>query len=245
MGVNAMTTCLPEVLDKVVKERVAAVLSLPGDPTRQWPIRFLAVESDQGLWVQVTDERCGSLNPFVAAETELQVHIHLERQRYTFRTPALRRNKHYWLNESVMLDALLLQMPAEVTTDDRRARARLLVPDSSSAFAQIICPSSPAIQVKPWDISASGASFLCSYNPVLAAIKPGQQVGFVINYHSRKFSGSGTVCMTRPLTGRVTKMGIQFVEDSLDATAKQALEFLLGELSRLDVLTDRVARAKR
>ena len=236
-----MTACGHDVLEKVVATRSSGTMWVRENPQSQWPCRFLAAAQEQdGLWAQPIEMPALLLNELIGGGKAIQVSFNHERQRYVFPTVVLGRNKHYWLTEQVMVEAVLLRTPVQVAVEDRRAHPRLLVPDGSSIFAQLTRPSGKlgvaTIQVKPWDVSAGGAGFVCPYDQNLMAMSRGQRLGVLLCFRSKKIVADATLCFSKTLTGRVVKIGVQFDPQSMTDESTANLNELIADLKRLEGL---------
>lgn len=239
-----MTILGNDVLDRAISERVNATLSVPGETDRQWQIRLALAAPDQdGLWAQPLDDPHRVLDDFIAPGIEMKVAIGFERSRHAFLTQILKRNKHLWLNQATMVEALLLRYPAEVSVEDRRAHPRLLVPDGTNVAAQIVCGSALLpLPVKMWDVSEGGVALLCPRDANVLGLQRGDRFSFVITAQGQKISGSAQMCFSRPLSAKILKVGAQFLADSMDAASQAALQHLLAELTRVERLRGRGRR---
>ncbi|HXE54966.1 MAG TPA: PilZ domain-containing protein [Tepidisphaeraceae bacterium] len=239
-----MTVLSNDVLDRAIAERANATLSVPGETDREWQIRLAQAAADQdGMWVQPMDDPHRVLDDFIAHGIEMKVAIGFDRSRYVFLTQLLKRNKHLWLNQATMVEAVLLRYPAEVSIEDRRAHPRLPVPDGSNVAAQIVCGSALLpISVKVWDVSEGGLALLCPRDTNVLALKRGDRFAFTLTEHGRKMAGSAQMCFSRPLSAKILKIGAQFVPETLDATSQETLAHLLGELTRIERLRGRGRR---
>jgi hypothetical protein len=224
-----------EILDRATTGRMAGVLSVPPDERRQWQVRFLAGDDEyEGVWVEPVDEAKQPLDTLIASGCTVQVAICLDHRRFAFRSSIVRRNKHFWLTESMMFKALLLRGPIELFEADRRRHRRYLLPDANNIFAQITCPTSLCpLRVKAWDLSEGGVSFLCPRDQAAMRLGLDDSIDFTINYRGRTAAGRGVVRFSRFLTDRVLKIGVQFDHDSISEPSQQNLQHLLTDAARL------------
>jgi hypothetical protein len=223
------------ILDRAIAGRMAGTLTEPPDERRQWQVRFLAhgVEHD-GIWIEPLDEAKQSLDPHIAGGCAVQVAICLDHARFAFRSSIIRRNKHFWLTESMMFEALLLRGPIELFEAERRAHRRFLVPDANNIFTQITCPTSLfPLRVKTWDLSEGGVSFLCPRDTAAMRLGRDETIEFSINYRGRTTAGRGLVRFSRFLTERVIKIGVELDRDSMNEPSHQNLQHFLSDAARL------------
>jgi hypothetical protein len=231
----SMTSSGYEVLDRAIAGRMGGELSADPGQQGQWPVRFLAYDSDRdGIWVEPLDESRRPLDGLIAQATPIQAAIGIDHNRYAFSTRIERREMHYWLTDSMMLEAVLLGGPIELFVADRRAHPRFLVPDNSGTVAQLkLRMSISPLRVKPWDISAGGASFLCSRDPAALKLKPDEVISFTLNHRGGAIAGKAKVRFTRLLSDRVLKLGTQFIANSLDEASQKGLNLFLADMERL------------
>ena len=242
-----MTDCRSEALDRAIAERSTVNLLNPSDAEHPWQVRLLASADDGGedeagsVWAQPLDHGgATALEPFIASGDELHLSVARDRQRRFFRTQAVRRKKHYWVDEAMVVDAVLLAPPTEIAVEERRAHLRFSVPDGSSISAQLICPSAIfPLQARPWDLSEGGAAFLCPREQVLLGMSCGERMAFVISFQGRKVAGAAVLRFSKVLSSHAVRIGVQFDPASMDAISQENLKFLLDDLARLERLRGR------
>jgi hypothetical protein len=230
-----MVSCGYEVLDRAIAGRMPVVLTAQPDERREWPVRLLAYDAGQeGIWVQPLDESHQDFDAFISSGSAIQAAIGIDHSRYAFLTRIDRREMHYWLTETMMVEAVLLGGPIELFVAERRAHPRFLFPDASNILAQLTSRFSVSpLKVKPWDVSAGGISFLCPRDAASLPLKRDHPISFWLNYRGRAIVAKGTVRFTRSLTERIIKLGVEFIPDSLDDDARTNLQFLLIDMNRL------------
>jgi c-di-GMP-binding flagellar brake protein YcgR len=230
-----MISSKPDLLDRAVTGRLAGTLCVPGDVKQQWPVRFLAHEPvHNGVWVEPLGESQASLDALIARGATVEVAVCQNHTRQAFRTTIVRRNKHFWLTETMMFNALLLRGPVQLFPAERRAHVRYQVPDGSHIVAQIQCPGAfTPIRLTPWDISSGGVSFLCPREAAVTALKPNDTVQLKIMARGRTIVGRATVRFSRFLTDRVIKAGLKFLPDSMEESSKHQLDQFIADVQRL------------
>lgn len=230
-----MTVCSTDLLERVIAGRLAGTLTVPPDEREQWQVRFLAYDAArEGVWVEPINDARRPLDPFIAAGTPVRVAICLDHARHAFDTRIVRRNKHFWLTESMMFNAIQLRGPVELYPAERRAHARFQVPDGSHVFAQITPEGSMfPVRVRPWDAGAGGVSFICPRENAVMGLKPDAKVQLLLNYRGRTIRAAGTVRFNRFITERVIKTGVALDASSMDDSDRQNFSLFLGEVVRL------------
>lgn len=242
---SGMTTYRHEVLERATREGREGSITVLDCPGREWPIRFLAAPAQEdGIWAQPVEPRWNEINDAIARGSEVEGAVAIDRARHAFRTTLARRDRHLWLNEAIMVDAFLLRMPTEIRIDERRAHPRFLVPDGSTVFAQLTRATKgrPTVEVRPWDLSAGGACFVCPSDQKLAKLRRGEVLKVLIHYRGKTIAGPAEVCFSRAITGRVVKVGVRFKPEAIDQASRDNLRELLDELARLAAQRGRTGR---
>ena len=236
-----MTVCTPDLLERAIAGRLAGTLTVPPDEREQWQVRFLARDAaHDGVWVEPIDDSRRPLDSVIARGLPVQVALCLDHARHAFRTQVVRRNKHFWLTQSMMFQALLLRGPIEPFPAERRAHPRYQVPDGSHIFAQILPRGSAStaaalfpVRVRPWDASATGLSFICPRENAVMGLKPNDTLDVLLNYRGRTIRAAASVRFTRFLTERVIKTGVRLIQPSMDPSSQENYHFFLTEVIRL------------
>ncbi|HEY8749290.1 MAG TPA: hypothetical protein VIM11_15005 [Tepidisphaeraceae bacterium] len=230
-----MIRCNLELLERAVAGRFGGTLSVLPDIRQQWQVRFLAHDADhEGVWVEPLGGNQAPLDSAIGRGDMVEVALCQNHSRHAFRAQIVRRNKHFWLTETMMFNALLLRGPIELTPAERRANPRYQVPDGSQIFAQIRHPRALApIRVRPWDLSEGGVSFMCPRETGIMALKPDDQVELELIYRGRTISSRVSVRFSRFITERVIKTGAQFVQDEMSLLSRESLKFFLTDMARL------------
>ena len=242
---GAMTATQNDVLERLARERREATVSIVDRPGAVWQVRFVAVSTDAaGIWAQPTLSHWTEINFAMAGRAEVEVAVSIDRVRHTFRTTIARRDPRLWVTESLTVDAFLLRAPAEIRAQERRSQARWMVPDGGSIFAQLTRQAAvrPTIEVRPWDLSANGAAFVCPYDAQLLRMQPGDSLGVLIHYRGKNINTPAEVCFSRALSGRVVKLGVRFKHDGMDQASAANLRELIDDLTRLASLRGQSGR---
>ena len=222
-------------LDRAITGRLSGVLSAPADARHQWVVRFLAHEPvHNGIWIESLGENQSALDAIIAAGSKVEVALCQNHRRHAFSTTIVRRNKHFWLAETMMFNALLLRGPVQLYPADRRAHVRYQVPHGSHIVSTILCPGGfTPVRVTPWDICPAGVSFVCPRETAVTALKPDDALGLKITTRGRAIDAKATVRFSRFLTDRVIKVGLEFQAGMMEETSKQQLNSFIADLQRL------------
>jgi hypothetical protein len=240
-----MTVTDHDVLERIARERREATVSIVDRPGAVWQVRFVAISNQEaGVWAQPTLSHWTEINYAMANGCEVEVAVSIERVRHTFRTTIARRDQRLWINDTFAVDAFLLRAPRDIRVEERRAQARYMVPDGGTIFAQLTRPANerPTVEVRPWDLSATGAGFVCPYDQHLLRMKPGDTLDVLIHYRGKNINTPAEVCFSRALSGRVLKLGVRFKPDGMDEASAANLRELLDDLTRLASLRGQGSR---
>jgi hypothetical protein len=231
-----MVPVVEDILDRAIGGRLLGSLRADSEPT-PWEVRILMRAVDQdGLWVQPIDETPKhSLDAMIARGAPVELSVAIAHKRFAARSQIVQRDRHFWLTEELMFNAVLLRGPVEMKSAERRASPRFRVPDDSSTFAQIACGDSLfPIRIRPWDVSTGGISFLCPREPGILKLQSNDDLNFVVSYRGRTVAGGGNVRFTRMLTERVVKIGLKFHGGSMDTLSGNNLGYMLDDVARRD-----------
>jgi len=247
-----MTGCQTDLLDRAIAGRLEGALAAVAEPGRTWVVKLLARASEAdggGVWVQPIDDKRRELDKLIAAATPVEVAWPADNSRAVCNTAVLRRNKHYWLNDEVMLEAVLLAAPVDVRNEERRASPRLPVPDGCNLRAQLFRQSTTVptanwleIHAKLWNLSLGGACFMHPFEHALLAMKSGDPLKLVLHFRDKKTPLPARLVSVQSISSRIVKLGVQFEQSGFDPTARAELETVLAELTRRDALRHRPRR---
>src|SRR5437764_5181844 len=128
----------PDVLEQALAGRLMATIAIRrDDQRREWKVRLLRAEGhEQGIWAQPTAANYTKSNP-PEIGAEIEVAFHLGHTRTCFQSVLLKHDKHFWLNEQIMLEAVMLQWPQQILDGERRRHPRYASTDDSRVFAKV------------------------------------------------------------------------------------------------------------
>ncbi len=241
-----MAVTTHEILEQAIQEKLQAQLSVPGGAEREWKLRLLAKAegNDEGIWVQALDEKKGDLNGLISRGAEVEVAFTRGSQRSRFRTVVQKRNRHYWVTDSVLLEALLLKWPREMLPGERRTHVRYPVADDGRVLAELFRvsqwapPSERQIRVKLWNVSLGGAGFVTPLSTSLLAIPPGEPMRVVVQHEGRRFEIPAKLVANRTTSGNTLKFGVEFdkAQETWGTDAGKGLRELIAALERREAL---------
>jgi c-di-GMP-binding flagellar brake protein YcgR len=125
-----MADKIRETLDDAAGRNASCILGLPSaGSVYQRRARALECE-DAGLWVEYDPADRALLNSLIQSGQGIDVVLRVDRTDMIARTPALKIDDHYRLNDKNTVPALLLKMPTDVVQSQRRKAFRVpLGPD--------------------------------------------------------------------------------------------------------------------
>lgn len=241
-----MSVAEVDVLTDAIAQRVTGAMSVPSAATGpQWKVKFLCAsrESDSaGLWVQAPVTPRGELEAMIAARTPVEVAFKHGAVRATFRSVIARRDKHFWLTDQFMFDALLLESVEDLSTETRQSGPRLMVSAGTRVFAQVFRmtpgPQGPktgaAVNAKIWDLGLDGATFLHPYDKKLLALPEGEPLRSVIHFFGGKLGLDAKLTFSETVSSKIVKFGVRFDPpvDALGAEVLTTLNEVLATLQR-------------
>jgi len=230
-----MVRTQPSLLDRAITGRLAGTVCVPADPKQQWPVRFLSHEPvHNGVWIEALGDSQSPLDSVIAGGAQVEIALCHNHTRHAFRTTIVRRNRHFWLTETMMFNALLLRGPVQLYPAERRAHVRYQVPDGSHIVSTILCPNSfTPTRVTPWDICPSGVSFLCPREAAVTSLKAEDVVALKISTRGKSIAAKAAVRFSRFLTDRVIKVGVSLQPASVDESSRDHLVSFISDLQKL------------
>lgn len=243
-----------DLLRRAVGEKLTACLAVVGEKKpRQWNLRYLKLSPDPapGIWAQPTDEKKSELDVPISSGAEMEVSYTQGHQRWRFRTRILKRDKHFWLTDTVSMEALLLKWPTGLEDGERRAHVRYPIGDDSRVLAQLVRSSQWApnaereVRVKLWNLSRGGAGFVTPLNNTLLALPPGEPFNVIITHDGRRFEIPARLVSNRVPSGNTLKFGVQFSAESntWPSGASDGLNELISAFARREELRNKARQS--
>lgn len=248
-----VATTLVDSLLKAVGQRTALRLSIDGGAAPRMyvarPIKLAGEDVQDGIWVQLPEEAGGTALAELTKAASCIGWFCQDGARYAFDSRVLKRDKHFWMNDEVMLDALLLAGPEELRDADVRSADRYTVSEGSGVSAQLfrVTPASTAdrkLQSVPvpgrlFDLSLTGAGFWCGYDPALAKARPGEPLAFVLQFRGARIPLLARLMHIDRVTDRTMRIGLSLTLSrgrATDPERVRALELVIDELQRQQAL---------
>jgi hypothetical protein len=217
-----MSVAEADILTDAITQRVTAALSVPtATLAREWQVKLLAHSrgsEPDGLWVQTPAVPQRELEALVAAHTPVEVAFTNGPVKAKFRSIIAKRDKHFWLTDQFMFDALLLESVSELSAEARQTSTRLLVSAGTRVFAQVfpIVPGpqgqklGPPINAKLWDLSPDDATFIHPFDKAVRAVPEGQPLRIIIHYFGGKLAVAAKLTFNETVSTKIIKFGARF-----------------------------------
>jgi hypothetical protein len=208
----------------------------------------------EGLWVHLPEEDETTVARFGTSLPPVNVTFAVSQTRYTFDSTVLSRNRRFWLNDTVMFDALLIAAPADVQRVQERRHPRFAVSEGSGVTGQLIrldraksdqAPSTGAlvpVEGKLQDLSLSGAGFVCTPDKTLLNAPRGERLACVLEFRGAKLVLVASLARVTSVSTRAMRVGVDFTqhENERAMTGKLAeLANVVQELGRQESLRHR------
>jgi len=233
----------------------ASIAFASADKPRQCNVRFLKLSPDPapGIWAQPMDEKRSEMDHPISNGAEVEISYTQGHQRWRFRTRILKRDKHFWLTDTVSMEALLLKWPAALEDGERRAHVRYPSGDDSRVLAQLVRSSQWApnsdreVRVKLWNLSRGGAGFVTPLNSTLMALPPGEPFNVIITHDGKRLEIPAKLVSNRIPSGNTLKFGVQFNAETnaWPSGALEGLNELVSAFARREELRNKARMAAK
>ena len=238
--------CETDALPRWIQEHLVATVCAADAPAVEWKLRLLKRDDKEGgFWAQPV-ERLGASKSLPRPQSAVKVAIHPNYNRLCFDSILLRHDKHFWLTEQVMMEAVLFTWPRCIEAEERRAKPRYSVSDDCRLYAEICVTEGGAFGIKTaarlLDLSEAGAGLALPLRSELRHAQPKQTVRVEIRHLGGNLVIPARFTEHRSASGNNTmRFGVQFEPDhsTWPAGSAQSLESIVADLARRDA-----ARAK-
>ena len=252
-----MVAALDDILKQAVAEKGALRLTALDGAKSTHAARALQWSEPpgpEGLWVHLPETDEQTIARFGTSLPAVNVMFAVDQTRYEFDSNVLSRNRRFWIDDTLMVDALLVAAPADVRRIEERRKPRLPVSEGSGVSAQLIrlnrasASGAPdAAQLVPvdgklQDLSLVGAGFVCAPDRGLMAAQPGERLACVIDFRGQKIVLVASLARVVSVSNRAMRVGVDFTIHENDKAMAGKLAELAGvvqELERQDSLRRR------
>ena len=222
------------ILGDAISQRRPAVLRINRrEGCESFDICLLAdarPEGDDGIWTQLVCGEPARLDRIQALQAPLEAVFQNGSTQISFETAIIRRQKLFLRGSR-----LLIGWPTHLRVIERRKSVRERVPDHRPITASLQLPGRllgpPQVSCRVYDLSASGAAFLCPPGSRIPALQPGQTLQVCVTLAGVEHHLEVQHRNTRILPDGAVRLGVEFAPDTAgDSLASAELQKLLDEL---------------
>jgi hypothetical protein len=155
----------------------------------------------------------------------------VEHTRLKFQTTILSTTRALWLSETVSAEGWLISRPAGLTMAEQRRVPRVTLSDSAGGVYGKLTGGGKEISSRMWDISATGASFVCMTDAGVNRMTGTRQVVQVFA-SGKQIELPGRVVYVRALSSRTSRVGIELDRTASELSAERLDEVVLALAER-------------
>ncbi len=230
-----------ECLDKAIATRLPVALAgIAGDKSVEIAAKFVVESSDDaqpGIWIQPTTSSPANSKLYeqlAAEKTPLTATFCDAGSKVLFQTAIAFRNKHYWLNDRIVFEALLIETPSELSTPEFRGGRRYRISDKGGIQGKLFRREgavSKEIEATLWDLSRGGISFVCPMDKQLQNLPANEVFVAMLNFRGKRITMPARFAHARPLSSRTLRVGMRFdFSNPATESMKDDLERMCKEL---------------
>lgn len=233
-----MSTSL-EVLSKAIQNHQPGVISVrDGGVTNQIEVCFGEEAHEEGMdgfWALMTSGSAKLVDLLVQSQSTIEVAFNTDSATVFFDS-ALLKKKRQWFKQQ-----LLLKRPEQVSIVERRKGNRELVPHDVEVTGRIsptkqtegtVCD----IAARVWDVSPTGASFLCRADQPLPKMEVGEPLAITLIFNGGEHRLTACHRYTQRLSSSSVKLGVQYDAEAVaDPSIAARYQQLLEEIQSLNI----------
>ncbi len=248
----------PEILHHAIVRNLGLVLSLPSaGMLRHHKSRFLSAE-EEGFWVESIPAERLLIDSLIDSRQPVGIAFKSATSKVVFLTPILRWEENYRINAETAVTALLLALPSEIKSIQRRNNYRVRIRQESDLSLHIWRigervhlkdrPMAAAeLPVTLHDISTGGlgVTFLAKEGQPVR-VTPEDRLRIQLSYQETSFLIEGRMRPSTRACEKGLRSGVQFKALQNDLEGRQTLAQLtkiIGELQRDEVRRMRIGIA--
>jgi hypothetical protein len=244
-----------DLLADAVARNCAAVLSLPSaGMLRHHKSRFLA-QTPEGIWVESAPSEGALIDDLMRQKMAVGVSFKAPPNKANFAARILRREPSYALNAQSMVEALLIESPAQVKSVQRRNSYRVTVPEGAGLGVRVwrIADHVPyrdrplasqLIEVAIRDLSVGGMGVRIDADKEKKPLLSGQRLRVELKWQDEELILEGSLRFFANDAGTgPRRAGVQFKKLENDLAGRQAMAALtriVGEFQREEVRRSRL-----
>lgn len=228
-----------DVLYRAIQDRQPGVISVrDGGVTHQIEVRFDAETREDGVdafWARMTDGSARLVDLLVRSQSTVEVAFNTASATVFFDSSLLKRKRQWFKHQ------LLLKRPEQLSIVERRKGNRELVPHDVEVTGRItptqqtqgtVCD----IAARVWDVSPTGASFLCRTDQPLPKMEAGEALTITLMYRGSEHRMTACHRYTQRLSSSSVKLGVEFdAAAAADPAVTARYQQLLEEIQSLNI----------
>jgi len=249
-----------KLLNDAVERNAAAVLSLPIDGLLQHcKSRFLALV-EQGIWIQSEPSRIDLIDTLIGRQAVVAVSFRNGHQKASFATTIVRRDAGFRVNDSTVVDAVLLETPDDVKSIQRRVDYRVSVGSDSDLAVRVwriseradvrdvpMSAAELAVEVRDLSVGGMGISVKPSKPNEPPRIAQDERLRVLLKFGADEILMEGRVRhLPHGKPSESIRAGVQFAKLNKDIKGRQkraTLTRIIGMLQREEVRRARLKPA--
>jgi hypothetical protein len=210
-----------ECLDKAIATKLPVTLTGKLDGKAfEIAAKFIAESADDanpGIWLQPTTPSAVASKMYARLAAEkipLSATFCDAGTKVVFDTVVAQHNKHYWLNDRVVFEALLIDTPSDLSTPESRSARRYRISDAQGGVYGKLFRREGAgtkeIQATLWDLSTGGASFVCPMDKQLQSTAANELFIAMVHFRGKKLTLPARFTHARAFSSRTLRLGMRF-----------------------------------
>ena len=244
-----VATATDDILKQAVLEKSAMRLISRGGVSSTHaakPLQWSEAPGPEGLWVHLHEDDETTIAQFGSSLPQVNVSFAVNQVRYEFDSSVVSRNRRFWLNDSVMFDALLIAAPTEVRQVQERRYPRFTVSEGSGVTGQLIrlekpkpgwAPSAESlvpVDGKLQDLSIGGAGFVCAPDRAMLAAPRGERMACVLDFRGTKIVLVASLARVNSVSTRAMRVGVDFTQHENERAMSGKLAALANVVQELE-----------
>ena len=228
-----------DVLNRAIVDHQPGVISVRDKGvTHQIQVCFIEESTEanlDGVWARMTGGSPKLLNWLLQSQSTIEVAFNTETATVFFDSSLLKQ-KRQWFTR-----CLLLKRPEQLSIVERRKGNRELIPRDVEVHGRItpvqqtegtVCE----IAARVWDVSPTGAAFLCRADQPLPKMAVGEPLSITLTYNGSEHKMTACHRYTQRLSSSTVKLGVQSSTDgAADPEAAARYQQMLEEIQSLNI----------
>lgn len=211
-----------ELLARAVRRNTPVTVTASIDEKEHACEAKLVATRTHGLWAQPSAGSRAPLQRAIQDQAPVRVLFTMDGRRMAFNTRLLKLDRHCWLNDQMMIEAVQLDEPERVDQVEQREHPRALVSDSADLRGTLYrlprphiekskAPAALAMPAKLWDLGRGGVSFVCAYERTISdQLYARMPMCIALEFRGKKLLLDGELRYHRQMNSRMLRIGLAF-----------------------------------